>query len=57
MLQMIECDGCGRGFSTEDPLGMLATIVGPCPTCSGRFQLAVPDDAPQPEPQHLRRSG
>jgi hypothetical protein len=40
MSDMIECDGCGRGFVTDDATGMLAAIKGPCPGCGGTFRLA-----------------
>ena len=56
-LHLIECDGCGRNFSTEDPQGMLAAIVGSCPMCSGRFKLAVPVSTSQPGPSPSRGSG
>lgn len=39
-LDLIACDGCGRTFVTTDGPGMMAAIVGPCPDCGGRFQLA-----------------
>ena len=39
-LDLIACDGCGRTFVTPDGPGMIAAIVGPCPDCGGRFQLA-----------------
>jgi hypothetical protein len=39
-LDLIACDGCGRTFVTPDGAGMIAAIVGPCPDCGGRFQLA-----------------
>jgi hypothetical protein len=44
-LDVIACDACGRNFATQDGLGMLAVIKGPCPDCGGRFQLteAPPD--------------
>lgn len=41
MIELIECDGCGRSLTTEDPDGMLAAITGPCPTCGGSFHLAA----------------
>lgn len=40
MLDLIECDGCGRSFQTDDADGMLAAIKGPCPGCGGTFRLA-----------------
>jgi rRNA maturation endonuclease Nob1 len=40
MSKLIECDGCGRSFKTEDAAGMLAAIKGCCPSCGGRFGLA-----------------
>jgi hypothetical protein len=40
MGDVIECDGCGRSFATEQPAEMLAAIKGPCPTCGGTFRLA-----------------
>jgi rRNA maturation endonuclease Nob1 len=40
MSRLIECDGCGRSFTTDHPAEMLAAIKGPCPTCGGSFKLA-----------------
>lgn len=40
MSKLIECDGCGRSFKTEDAAGMLAAIKGRCPSCGGTFRLA-----------------
>ena len=39
-LDLIACAGCGRTFVTTDGPGMMAALVGPCPDCGGRFQLA-----------------
>jgi len=39
MSGLIECDGCGRSFTTDDPIAMLAAIKGPCPSCGGTFCL------------------
>jgi rRNA maturation endonuclease Nob1 len=39
MSDQIECDGCGRSFTTDDPHGMIAAITGPCPSCGGTFRL------------------
>jgi hypothetical protein len=41
MSELIECDGCGRGFVTEDAAVMLAAIKGPCPSCGGTFRSAM----------------
>ena len=54
MSQLIECDGCGRSFTTEDPAGMLAAIKGPCPTCGGRFHLALTAASVAPGPAGQR---
>lgn len=43
MFGLIECEGCGRGFQTEDAEAMLAAIKGACPTCGGSFRLATAD--------------
>jgi len=48
MLELIECDGCGRHFATLDALGMLAAITGVCATCAGTFRLA-PDSVAWPQ--------
>ena len=40
MSNLIACDGCGRSFKTDDAVGMLAAIKGPCPSCGGTFLLA-----------------
>jgi rRNA maturation endonuclease Nob1 len=51
MSDQIECDGCGRSFKTDDAVGMLAAIKGPCPSCGGTFTLApaaTPSGAEQP---------
>jgi hypothetical protein len=51
MAELIECDDCGRSFTTEQPAEMLAAIKGPCPTCGGSFRLAqVPAGSPAPRP-------
>ena len=42
-LDVIACDHCGRGFTTEDGPGMIAAIKGPCPDCGGRFRLLGSD--------------
>lgn len=51
MSDLIECDGCGRSFLTDDASGMLAAIKGPCPACGGEFRLGVPV-AGQPGAMH-----
>jgi hypothetical protein len=38
-MDAIGCEGCGRSFRTTDGPGMLASIVGACPDCGGRFVL------------------
>jgi hypothetical protein len=48
MSELIECDGCGRGFATEDASAMLAAIKGACPTCGGTFRLAARAPIPPP---------
>ena len=41
MSDLIECDGCGRSFTTDyGAAEMLAAIKGPCPSCGGSFRLA-----------------
>ncbi|HEV7806086.1 MAG TPA: hypothetical protein VGO80_09720 [Solirubrobacteraceae bacterium] len=53
MPDLIECDGCGRSFTTEHAAEMLAAIKGPCPSCGGRFvlaPLAASSAASQPSP-------
>lgn len=51
MPERIECDGCGRSFATEDPVGMLDAITGMCPTCGGSFRVATSQTAtPAPRP-------
>jgi hypothetical protein len=60
MTDLIECDGCGRSFVSDDAAGMLAAIKGTCPTCGGTFRLgtaiarvgspADPMPAPRPGP-------
>jgi len=39
MSGLIECDVCGRSFTSDDPVAMLAVIRGPCPSCGGTFRL------------------
>ena len=50
MLELIECDGCGRHFATLDAPGMLAAITGVRPTCAGSFRLAPDNVAWPPTP-------
>jgi hypothetical protein len=45
MPDLIECDSCGRSFTTENAVEMLAAIKGPCPSCGGSFRLAPADAA------------
>ena len=54
---LIECDGCGRSFVTDDPAGMLAAIKGPCPGCGGAFRRGTETPADPPaNPPVVRRS-
>ena len=60
MSDLIECDGCGRSFTTDDAAEMLAAIKGPCPSCGGRFVLATlaaspVASQPSPAPKSKRR--
>lgn len=41
-LERIECEGCGRWFTTPDGPAMLVSIKGACPECGGSFRLADP---------------
>ncbi len=38
-MDMIACGGCGRSLVTNNGRAMIAAIKGPCPSCSGRFEL------------------
>jgi len=54
MPDLIECDVCGRSFTCDDGVEMLAAIKGPCPTCGGVFRLvpvAVTSGANRPGSQ------
>jgi rRNA maturation endonuclease Nob1 len=59
MSDLIACDGCGRSFKTDDAVGMLTAIKGPCPSCGGTFLLAplaaTPVGAAQPQPPPAQR--
>jgi len=55
MLELIECDVCGRHFATLDAPGMLAAITGVRPTCAGSFRLAPDNVAWPPTPVHADR--
>jgi rRNA maturation endonuclease Nob1 len=56
MPDLIECDGCGRSFTTDHAVEMLAAIKGPCPSCGGRFVLAPTSAAPAARPSPAPRS-
>jgi len=55
MLELIECDGCGRHFATLAAPEMLAAITGVCPTCAGAFRLAPHNVAWPQTPVHADR--
>jgi len=50
MSDLITCDGCGRSFTTDHAVEMLAAIKGPCPSCGGTFLLTTPAGAPSGAP-------
>jgi hypothetical protein len=59
MSGLIECDGCGRSFTSDEPVAMIAAIKGPCPSCGGSFRLrplvaAAPSPVAQRPPAHGR---